>query len=271
MRTPSLAISMLRTALAIAAALVLSACAGAPTVEVAFPDGCGKIGLTDRRCATIVDVAAERLGIDGGRADGIRLGLGPACPSGIDAQCITSREPFVIVRFAFADGTTAEDGLSCYGVGREVSLLCADPPAIRLAMGVDRDVPCLADPPDGCATPVPTIDPATLRHAMPLEISDVEVPLTQAGHYDIPLGTADLPNGVLSQASFDLAEHHQAGFLLGDSLVRLVIRDPGGHELANVYEAGWTPGIVKVSVSLVFDVIEVDPGTALHVRDVLVR
>jgi hypothetical protein len=263
--------SMRRIALAIVTAMWLSACAGASTLDVAFPDGCAEIGLTDRRCATIVDVAGERLGIDPGRAHAIRLSLGPACPSGIDARCITSREPFVLVRFAFRDGTTAEDGLSCYGVGREVSLLCADPPAIGLAMGVDRDVPCPGDPPDGCATPVPTIDPAMLGDASPLVVGEVEIPLTQTGHYDIPLGTADLPNGVLSEARFDLDEQHQAGFLLEDGVVRLVVRGPSGQELRNVHETGWTPGVVTVSVALAFDGTEADPDTALHVRDVRVR
>jgi hypothetical protein len=271
MRTPSLATPTRRLALAVGAALALSACAAAPAVEVAFPGGCGDIGLTDRRCARIVDVAAEDLALDPSRPREVRLGLGPACPSRVDERCIGSREPFVIVRFAFADGVVAEHGISCYGVGRELSLLCADPPAIYLAGGVDHDIPCPGEPPDGCATPVPTIDPATLAGAMALEVSDFEIPLPRVGHYDVLLGTAILPNGVLSQADYGLVESHQAGFLLEGSVVRLVVRDPSGHELGNVYTTRWTAGVVEVTVSLVFDVVEVDPGTSLHVRDVSVR
>lgn len=239
--------------------------------EVAFPEGCDGLGLTERRCAAIVAAAASLLEIDPEDASSVVLALGPACPSGIDDECIHARAPFVTVRFERPGVAAAEQGVSCYGVLRELSLVCADPPAILEADGVDRDVRCEGEPPDGCATPVPTIDPAVQPEARPLEIAELAVPLDHVGRYEVPLGTARLPNGVLTEATFALLERHQKGFLLDDSVVRLVVRDRDGRVFGNVYDIGWSEGTVEVTASLVFDIVEFEPGTVLHVREIVVR
>ena len=98
-----------------------------------------------------------------------------------------------------------------------------------------------------------------------------ELVASRPGTNEVALGTAVLPNGVLVDAALELAETRQVGFLLDGSVVRLIVRDPDGRELRNVYATGWTPGTVKVSVSLVFDIVAAYPGTTLHVRNVLVR
>lgn len=264
-RTPLVVLATL--AFVAAFALVLGGPRVGPPLEVTYPDGCRHLGLSDRRCAAIVKAAGELAEVDPARATSIRLVLGPACPSGIDDGCVRSRQPFVLVRFAFADGTTAEQGESCYGVTSSLSLRCTEQPEILLVGGVDHDIPCGP----ACTTPVPTINPAVLPDARPLEVAELDIPLSHTGHYEISLGTAVLANGVLVDAAFELAETRQVGFLLDGSAIQLMVRDPDGRELRNVYATGWKPGTVKVSVSLAFDIVAANPGTVLHVRNVVIR
>lgn len=245
---------------------------------VPYPDGCAAFELSARRCDFIVDRLGEELGVDRSTVKEIRLLGDPGCTAepavdGTQVLCMSTMAFIVRVRFVRDDGRVFETSQYC-GVGGEHDLACAEVPTVRLAaptLSGYGDIPCAGEPPDGCASPVPTIDPATLEDAKPLEIASLDVPLDHVGHYDLPLGSAVLPNGILTDGSFALADDAQTGFLLTDGVVTLVVAGPDGKPIWNVYEQGWRPGTETVDAHLVFDVESYQPGAVLRVRDVAVR
>ena len=135
------------------------------------------------------------------------------------------------------------------------------------------DVPCGAvpggEPGSSCATPLPTVNPKAT--AVPLRIAAHDIPLA-TGHQELLVGHATLPNGVLSDASFSLADPTTQAFTVNGE-VQLVIRstDPSRQPFDNAYVHGWHPGSEVVNVYLVLDVLTVQPGATLQIRDLVVR
>ena len=239
-----------------------------------FPDACPDFELSERRCAHIVDRMAGGLGVDRARVREIVLLGDPGC-GGEPGELCNRTQSFVIrVRFTLDDGATREESQFC-GVGGQYTLSCTETPEIRLsAPTLDgyQDIPCAGEPPDGCASPVPTIDPDVTPLAAALRIDRLDIPLDHPGEYDIPLGTAVLPNGVLTEASLALENPIQDLFLVaGEGAVQLVVTGPDGEPIWNVYEQGWREGTEEVDVRLVFTIEEAEPGALLTVRDVVVR
>ncbi len=183
--------------------------------------------------------------------------------------------------FSLSDGGTRDQEVRCLGVGSQDSLACTDHPQIQLSApyapnGGYHDVPC-GDTPGGepgsaCATPLPSIDPAAAAAAVPLEIASHDYPITATGHLEIDVGRAILPNGILSDARFSLADPSTRAFAVASG-VHLQVRslDPSRPPFFNVYEHGWYPGTEAVEVFLVLDVTSVTPGAMLEVRDLVVR
>jgi hypothetical protein len=93
------------------------------------------------------------------------------------------------------------------------------------------------------------------------------------GHYEVVLGRAGLPNGVLTVADAALVDPWPTGITFAATGLRLVVESivPGRPPFLNLYEHGWWPGVEEVQVVLVFDVLSVEPGTLLEIRDVVVR
>ena len=80
-----------------------------------------------------------------------------------------------------------------------------------------------------------------------------------------------LPNGLLSDASFRLADDAPSDMLVSGGL-QLVITDHGdGTQLVSAVDHGWRPGTETVDVSLTFSVESFDPGATLHVVNLVVR
>jgi hypothetical protein len=102
-------------------------------------------------------------------------------------------------------------------------------------------------------------------------VPSFDVPLDHEGQYDIPLGEAVLPNGILTESSFTLADAHQTGFMLQDGAIALVVSGPDGKPIWNVYEQGWRDGTESVQVRLKFSIASFEPGSVIRVRDVIVR
>ena len=264
-----------------AVALVLGACSLRPgdvgreadTAAGTFPAACRDFDLTDRQCGYIVDRLGEGLGVDRSRTREIQLLGDPGCDADPGVNCVRSTRFVVRVRFVGEDGGWVEDSQFC-SVGGDVDLACTDPPLIRVSAptvnGYD-DVPCTGEPPDGCATPVPTIDPAVRIDGRELRIASLDVPLDHLGQYTVPLGTAVLPNGVLTETTFSLADDRQRTFLLRDGTVRLVVTGDDNEPIWNVYEQGWRPGTQTVDVRLEFEVEDIEAGAVLQVRDLVVR
>ena len=247
--------------------------AGAPDQVTTFPAGCADFQITDRQCAFIVDRLAERLGVDRSSVREIQLLGDPGCGTDPGVLCARTMAFVVRVRFVGDDGSAVEDSQFC-GVGGDVDLGCTDPPAIRLSAPMldgYQDVPCAGEPPDGCASPVPTIDPAVAGDGKPLRIAAIDVPLDHVGVYSIPLGDAVLPNGMLAETTFALVDARQTNFVLEDGVVRLIVAGPDGQPIWNVYEQGWRDGTETVDVRLEFEVRAAEPGAVLQVRDVVVR
>ena len=119
----------------------------------------------------------------------------------------------------------------------------------------------------------PTIAPDALADAMPLRITRLDIPIDHAGHYEVSLGEARLPNGILTAADFALVESWPTGVSILDGWVGLEIRslDEGGKPIRNAYEHGWHAGSERVEAVLVFNVFHFDRGATLGIKNVVVR
>ncbi len=242
---------------------------------VPYPGGCADFKLTLRRCDAIVDAMAAQAGVDRAQARDVLLLGDPGCGFDDPHVLCTRTTSFVVrVRFVLDDGTTAEASQFC-GVGGQWDIKCGDPPEIHVSsptLGGYHDVPCAGEPPDGCATPVPTIDPVGAADARPLLIASLDIPIDHQGAYEVPLGTAILPNGILTDATFSLADDRPTNLLLSTDGIQLDLRSlDGGGDFWNIYDHGWHPGVEHVEARLVFMVDQFDAGAILQVRAVSVR
>jgi hypothetical protein len=135
-----------------------------------------------------------------------------------------------------------------------------------------RDVPCLGEAPGGCATPLPAIEPSAAAAARGLELSAVDVGIDHLGDFAVPLGQAVLPNGVLSDAVYGLADERPSNVLVSPDGLFLEIRSlDGGPPFRNAYERGWHPRPETVEAVLRFTIEWFEPGAILQVRDIRVR
>jgi hypothetical protein len=181
----------------------------------------------------------------------------------------------ITVRVLMRDGTTFDTQM-CGGIASGPA--CADEPQAwdttgSLIGGGYHDVPCAGEPPDGCATPVPSIDPAVAPDATPIEIPSHSVAIDHVGTYEVSLGTGTLANGILTDATYRLADPWAVDVTFGAAWPHVEIRslEPDGKPFHNVYEHGRRDGLERVEAVLVFDVKRFDPGATVEVRDVVVR
>jgi hypothetical protein len=179
------------------------------------------------------------------------------------------------VAFTLADGRVVTQEVWCTGVGADDNIACRENPEIMLFAGIDHDVPCTGEAPNGdpsgCATPVPTPPPDAIAAATPLLIEGLDIHLDHKGPYDVRIGSAGLPNGYLSRRSFDIADHSPTSFWITGG-IRLDVRPtiPGRPAIGSVYREPFN-GTEPVDVFLVFEVTERTPGAVLEVRDVVVE
>jgi hypothetical protein len=240
----------------------------APDGSVAYPAGCVEYGFSQRRCDAIVRKAEARLERPHPPVVGIELAPDP------EPQVARTMAFTALVRFRFADGATNDIPFYC-GVGGQYSIVCTETPETRVSsptMGGYRDVPCQGEAPDGCATPLPTLDPAAADAARALTIAVHDIPIDRVGRYEVPLGQAVLPNGVLTEASFRLRDPLLQTLSTADGAwleVRPV--DPNGPPFDNYYMRGWHEGTETVDAVLVFEVVSFEPGATLELRDIVVR
>lgn len=241
-----------------------------------YPDGCAAYQLSARRCAYIVDWAKQRAGLAPDASVTVQLLGDPRCASSPDpSSCVDVSLGFhflVRVRLIDTDGRSTDELVSC-GVGGQYSLLCADPPQIEIitpAQAGYYDIPCSSE--NGpCSTALPAPDPDAAAQAQPLRLPAMDIPIDHVGAYTVAVGQAVLPNGLLSGASFRLADDAPTDVLLSGGL-QLVIRDHAdGTQLVSAVEHGVRPGTETVDAALTFAVESFDPGSVLHVVDLVVR
>lgn len=243
-----------------------------------YPDGCAAFGLSPRRCEAVVAAAASNVGFDRSTATATSLMAEPGCgihdPSSDVINICTRTMSFVAgVRFEVAETTTRTD-VFC-GVGPP-TLICSESPGLE-AMDLHNagfwDVPCSGEAPVGCATPLPPPSADAAAAGRELRIDALDVPVGPVGHREVEIGTAILPNGIVTEATFRIATETQAGFLIDPGVVRMELRssDPGRPAFDNIYSRGVNDGPEEVRVFLVFDVVETSPGSTVMIADVVVR
>lgn len=231
----------------------------------AYPDACESLGFGARQCGAIVARAGRDAGLDPAQITSTEILPPGEQPVSLGGQRIAR------VRFTLANGDSRTEDFRCVGVGHASDLACASDPRIAISGGVDHDVPCTGEAPKGCATPPPTPRPASVAAATPLRILTLDIPIDHLGHYELQVGTASLPDGVLSERSAQLADTQPTAFWIDDS-VRLEVRpaDPTRPPIGNIYRDPFV-GVEPVMVFIVFDVSETSPGAVLQVRDLVIR
>jgi hypothetical protein len=220
------------------------------------------------RCLAMVDQAAAE--ISKTRADVTAATIIPDPPP--EGVSLGGAHP-ILLRISLTDGST-HDARMCGGL--PMGAACTDDPRLdarSVTSGGYRDVPCTGEAPDGCPTPFPSFEPDALEAATPLTLQERVIAIEHDGRHEVSLGTASLPNGILTEASFSFAEGWPDDVALADALGRLEIRslEPDGKPFDNYYTHGWRQGIERVEAFLIFDVLWFRPGADLSVRDVVVR
>lgn len=239
------------------------------------PADCARLRFAEDRCLAVVDAALQAHGLTLADVQGVALADAPP-----DTTSLGSR-PIATVTWRLLDGSTGSQEVRCLLMGGQYSLVCTDRPEIPLyapygSGGGYHDVPCGAvpggEPGSACATPMPAIAPDAAAAAVPLEIVAHAYPITTLGPQEILVGRATLPNGILSDARFSLADPFTRAFSVRDG-ISLVVRslDPSRPPFVNIYEHGWYSGTEQVEVYLVLDVTTLTPGARIEVRDLVVR
>jgi len=248
-------------------------------VSLGYPEGCAAYGLSEPRCAYVMRWAARQVGADPASPLTFEL-LGdpildsPGCTG--PTRCLTSRTQAFIVRVRVHDGpeTLGEASVFC-GIGSDAWWACTETPVIATRTPTSngyRDVPCSGEDAEVCATPVPTARPDAIAAAVPLRVEGLAVPIDRVGAHEVVVGDAVLPNGILGEATLDIAPSAPSRLVIApDGAVLGVQSLEGGPPFDNAYEHGWRSGTERVRVTLSFTVEEFGPGATLDVQRIVVR
>lgn len=86
------------------------------------------------------------------------------------------------------------------------------------------------------------------------------------GAYSIQVGEATLPNGILTEATFGLADDSPSDVLVTpDGMLLTITSLDGGPPFDNAYRRGWHAGTERVRAWLTFSVEWFEPGAVLRV------
>lgn len=229
-------------------------------------EGCDALGFSATRCRLVVVRALEQANppVPAGGVAAARMS--PATPP---APSLGSF-PVAMVTFDLVRGGSVDVEVRC---GLTLSDRACNPEAsILVRAGVDRDVPCNVEPSgQACATPPPPPRPASVRASTGLAVPAIDVPIDRLGRYELLVGTAQLPDGVLSERSLMLVDPRPTTYWIEPGIELQVRPDlPGRPAIGNIYRDPFD-GPEPVRVYLVFDVVEFQPGAVLMVRDLTVR
>jgi hypothetical protein len=222
------------------------------------------------RCDAMLTAAAERLGLADDDVTAIEIAPDPTPqPDGL-IETLGGSRGFGIL--AHVGGDVREVQI-CQGIPSGPA--CLDVPAWTIGSPIPagyKDLPCPGEPPDGCATPVPSRGADAIAAAEALRIADRVIAIPNVGPQEIRLGTATLPNGVLTVEQAQLVDPWPDHVRLSSAGIRLEVRSlvAGRPPFENIYDHGWYPGTEAVEVFLNFEVRHVDPGATIEIRDVVV-
>lgn len=259
----------LRLAILLLGALIAGGCSIIETIQEGAAEGprpCAEV-YNRSRCLAMVDQAAAE--ISKTRADVTAATIVPNPPPDADRFGAWP----ILLRITLADGSTHEARM-CGGLA--MGAACTDDQRLdarSLIAGGYRDVPCSGEAPDGCPTPFPSSDPDVLDAATPLTIVERTIGIEHDGRHEVSLGTASLPNGILTDASFAFEEGWPDDVALAGAFGWIEVRslEADGKPFDNYYLHGWREGIERVEAFVVFDVLWFAPGADLSIRDVVVR
>lgn len=265
---------MRRSVIAAAVAVLVAGCSAIAGLAPA-PQPCEQL-YSVRRCLAMADAATAFT--DKTRDDVATVLIVPEpTPEVRDGVTILQSRGGaapITVRLVMRDGTTMESRM-CGGIPSGPA--CHEQPQeweTHWSIDGYRDVPCAGEPPDGCPTPIPSIDPAIQASATPIVGNGRLVAIDHVGRYEVPLGVGSLPNGALTEATYRLADLWPVDVTFSaEGAPRLVIRslEPDGRPFQNAYEHGWRDGLERIEAVLVFEVRRFDPGASLEVVEVEVR
>lgn len=267
---PPRRIPIAAAALVAIAVAVASGCA-APITATSGVQPCSAVYSADR-CDAILSLAAEQLGVADADVSAIEIAPEPTLEPRTDGVLqIRSGGPFIVV-LAHIGGDVRQVSI-CGGVSMEPACRAEQAWTIGVVLGNGyQDVPCPGEPPDGCASPLPSLSPAAIAASSPLRVDRRVIHVSQVGHYEVSLGEATVPNGVLTVEKAELADPWPDGVSIGTDGIRLEVRSlvPGRAPFSDEYEHGWWPGTERVEVFLVFDARRVRPGATIEVVNVVV-
>ncbi len=250
-------------------ALVVAGCdviAGAFPGPPEAPKPCGHV-FNPVRCLAMIDAVASHLNTT--REDIVALEIMPDPTSRVvDGVVILETRGGaapIELRATLADGSTGQTSM-CGGIPSGPA--CMDEPSLETGSfmtGGYHDVP------QG-SSPVPSAAPDAVLAATALRIDRLDIPIDHTGPYEVRLGEARLPNGLLSTVYFELVDDWPADVTIIEGGVHLEVRSlEDGQRIWNIYEHGWREGTERVEAILVFDVFRFDPGATLSIREVVVR
>lgn len=247
----------------LAATALVAGCVA--SAEPAQPQPCREV-FNAVRCLAMTDYAAFQLKVQ--REDIVAIDVLPEpTPEIKDGETILNMRsggPPIDVRVTMTDGSTQLTSMNCVGIASHPA--CLDDPHLSTGSVMDGgyyDRPC-------CPSPVPSPASDAMAEATALEIDRLDIPIDHVGRYEVRVGEADLPDGILTTVDFALVDDWPPGVSILEG-VRLEIRTLGGEPIRNIYEHGWREGTERVVAILVFDVFRYDPGAVLAIRDVVVR
>lgn len=220
----------------------------------------------------MTDLSAVQLGAT--REDVVSIDVLPAptLPAGV--LMTRSGGGPIDVRVTLRDGTQHVVSMGCGGIPHQPT--CSDDPHLSAVDSIGngyRDVPCAGEPPATCATEVPSSDPAARAEAVALRIPRVDIAIDHVGDYDVRIGEAQLPNGLLTEVAFGFVDGWPPAVTILSGSVWLDVQslEPDGLPFNNIYEHGWRPGTEHVAAVLRFHVDRFDPGGVLSITNVVVK
>ncbi len=229
--------------------------------EGPYPEACAEWSFSDRQCRSIVFQAQQRAGVDSAHVTRTRL-----LP--FEPKRSLGGGQLALVAFDLDDGTVVEQEVTCVGVSSGPPCNMAAP--IEVFSGLDRDVPCTGEPPDGCATVPPSPAPAAMKLGVPLEVAALDVPIDHLGEYRVEVGKAVLPNGHLSERSAKLVDAAPEDYWLGYLAVVVESDIPGRDPAGNIYREPFD-GPEPMTVFVVVEVTELFEPSVVELRNIVVR